>query len=242
MLAGAESKRAGFEGLPQRAKTSTREGLGGSCRTWRRHDRGGTPGAYADAHRTAGRCVKQKTPIDWKAAHDRMDEARRRTAELASPAADRQRVFRQRAESFAQQKTAPEARGTAIVIFRSGLALFGIPLESVREVLTDTPIAMVPGAPASFAGVIQIRGEIRPVIHLARRLGLPGGGGAEGQAILLLRHGGREIGVLTDHVEDIRMVTDSERSQGRVEARHVDWVTRDMVTVLNLDSLLEGID
>jgi chemotaxis signal transduction protein len=98
------------------------------------------------------------------------------------------------------------------------------------------------------AGLIQIRGEVRPVLNAGKilgvpQLGLPQLGVPENDGgtkiILLLRRGSREIGIQVDEVEDIRTVSEDERKPPFHGAVHARWMTDDLVTVLDTNSLLE---
>ena len=55
--------------------------------------------------------------------------------------------------------------------FRIGSELFGIELEQTREILEYTGVTEVPLMPKFLSGVINLRGEMVPVIDLAVRLG-----------------------------------------------------------------------
>lgn len=51
--------------------------------------------------------------------------------------------------------------------------LFAVPLDRVRLVTRAALPRPVPGAPPLLLGVLCLRGEMRPVVSLRRRLGLP---------------------------------------------------------------------
>ncbi len=55
--------------------------------------------------------------------------------------------------------------------FRIGKEYFGIPLEQAREILEYSGVTQVPLMPRFLSGVINLRGEMVPVIDLAVRLG-----------------------------------------------------------------------
>ncbi|RYD17156.1 MAG: chemotaxis protein CheW [Verrucomicrobiaceae bacterium] len=50
--------------------------------------------------------------------------------------------------------------------------LFAIPAQCVREILDPIPITRVPGAPASTAGLVNVRGRIVPLADLRITFGL----------------------------------------------------------------------
>lgn len=50
-------------------------------------------------------------------------------------------------------------------------ASYGLPLENVQEVIGLKPLTRIFHAPAALAGIINLRGEVLPVLDLARLLG-----------------------------------------------------------------------
>jgi len=50
---------------------------------------------------------------------------------------------------------------------------FGVPVAEVQEIIRDQPTTRIPLAPSAVAGLINLRGQIVPIIDLRRCLGLP---------------------------------------------------------------------
>lgn len=50
---------------------------------------------------------------------------------------------------------------------------FGIPVESVQEVIRYQPMTRVPLAPPAIGGLINLRGQVITAVDLRHRLGLP---------------------------------------------------------------------
>lgn len=59
------------------------------------------------------------------------------------------------------------------VTFRLGDELFGIEVTRAREILSLTPVTKVPQTPEYLLGVINLRGQVVPVIDMRLKLGLP---------------------------------------------------------------------
>lgn len=49
---------------------------------------------------------------------------------------------------------------------------FGIEIEDVQEIIRQLPLTRVPLAPSDICGLINLRGQVIPVVELACRLGL----------------------------------------------------------------------
>jgi chemotaxis signal transduction protein len=100
----------------------------------------------------------------------------------------------------------------------------------------------VPGTAAAFAGVINVHGEIRPVIDLRRLLGLPDAARSGDPArVILLRRQGRELGLRIDSVEQIRWVGPGELQPsggGAVgSSPYIKGSTRDLLMLLRTEAL-----
>jgi purine-binding chemotaxis protein CheW len=138
----------------------------------------------------------------------------REARELLSPRQRMEAVWLQRAQRLAQRGVSGDARLNAfpVLVVGIGKERYGIDLAGVAEVLPPVRITPVPGAAAVFAGVINVHGEIRPVIELRRFLHMempaetPRGPRAMGLRVILLRQDGREMGLEIDSVEHIRWI------------------------------------
>jgi len=52
-----------------------------------------------------------------------------------------------------------------------GSASYGLPLENVQEVIGVRPVTRVFHAPSALAGIINLRGEVLPILDLPVLLG-----------------------------------------------------------------------
>lgn len=86
-----------------------------------------------------------------------------------------------------------------------GGELFAIDLGNIREVFEVEAVTSVPGMPSMLTGVTNLRGTVIPLLDLRASLGL-----SVSDALLpfavVIRHGSRQLGVLVDHVPEIRAV------------------------------------
>jgi purine-binding chemotaxis protein CheW len=105
---------------------------------------------------------------------------------------------------------APGAPGTAkekamqLVGFNIGRELFGVNILSVQEIIRTTPITPIPDSPDFIEGVINLRGNIIPVIDLRKRLNLLSEGfDKESLWIVILNVDNRVTGFIVDHVTQV---------------------------------------
>lgn len=91
-----------------------------------------------------------------------------------------------------------------VVIFRLGKEEFGIPIESVQEIVrVPEELTHVPKAATSVEGVINLRGAVLPVIDLRRRLGLEDIERTDGQRIIVILIDGACSGFIVDSVKEV---------------------------------------
>ena len=94
-----------------------------------------------------------------------------------------------------------------VVVFRLGAEEFGVPIESVQEIVrVPETLTHVPKAPASVEGVINLRGSVLPVVDLRRRLGLPTVERNDGQRIVVFLIRGVRTGFIVDAVAEVLKV------------------------------------
>ncbi len=160
-------------------------------------------------------------------------------------------VWRERARRLSRSPNLAGAEQSTlpVVVVGIGKERYGIPIEDVAEVFPPLRPTPVPGAPAVFSGVINVHGEIRPVLDLRRLLGIAAGVDAvrngAARRVLLLRKGGREMALEIDSVEQIRWVSASELlAGGKREAGtlHVTGSTTDLLMLLSTEAMFAELD
>lgn len=176
--------------------------------------------------------------INWDRVHAKLAATERALQETLDTRSDRVRaMFRRRAAELARPEQAQGSAGDEVrlLIFRLGRELYGVELSELAEVLRYHGCTRVPGAPAKYPGVINLRGELRPVLDLTEALmGAPGG---DSGFLLILR---RLTGLRVDDVEDIRdcRLSDFART---TTSRCVRGMAPGAVMLLDLDALLSGV-
>jgi purine-binding chemotaxis protein CheW len=94
-----------------------------------------------------------------------------------------------------------------MVVFRLGSEEFGVPIESVQEIVrVPEELTHVPKAPAFIEGVINLRGAVLPVVDQRRRLGLPTLERCEQQRIMVFLFDGVRTGFIVDSVAEVLKV------------------------------------
>lgn len=147
-------------------------------------------------------------------------------------------VWRERAQRLSQRPVQAGGGVDAfpVMVLEIGEERYGIDLGSVIEVLPPIHVTPVPGAPAVFVGVINVHGEIRPVIDLRRFLRMETIENGSPRRVILLSKNGWEMGLEIDGVEQIRWITPGEfRCSG--DSVHLKGSTNDLLMLLSTEAL-----
>jgi purine-binding chemotaxis protein CheW len=128
------------------------------------------------------------------------------------------------------------------VVFRLGEHEYGVPIMDVHTVERVTPITRVPRSPEYVMGIINLRGEVVPVINLRRRLGLPDREIDEKTHIVVVWIDGENVGMLVDELSQVLPIPSSQIEEakdiiGNVENPYLRGVGRAddrMITLLDL--------
>ncbi len=156
-----------------------------------------------------------------------------------------QAVWRERADRLARRPSAAGAArdATPVIVLGIGKERYGIDVAEVAEILPPVRATPVPGAAAVFAGVINVHGEIRPVIDLRRWLGIAGADAmpaGEPARVVLLRRNGREIGLQIDSVEPLRWIGPGDVRANGSSLRHKG--STDPVMLLSTEALFAELE
>ncbi|QFY44379.1 chemotaxis protein CheW [Candidatus Methylospira mobilis] len=91
-----------------------------------------------------------------------------------------------------------------MVVFRLGKEEFGVPIDSVQEIVrVPDELTRVPKAPEFVEGVINLRGAVLPVIDQRLRLGLEAAERNDHQRIMVYRFDGVRTGFIVDSVTEV---------------------------------------
>ncbi len=97
-----------------------------------------------------------------------------------------------------------------LVGFTIGKDLFGVDILMVQEIIRAAPITPVPNSPEFVEGVINLRGNILPVIDLRRRLNLlTDESDLEDTWILILDIQNKVTGFIVDSVTEVIKIQES---------------------------------
>ena len=102
-----------------------------------------------------------------------------------------------------------ELKSEQMISFLVGGEEFAIDIQNVREVISCPEITRLPRAPAFVRGVIDLRGEIIPVVDMRARLGMRAQERTSYTAVIIVETEEKCVGAVVDRIcQVIRMSED----------------------------------
>jgi purine-binding chemotaxis protein CheW len=155
-------------------------------------------------------------------------------------------VLEERARALARPPEAQAEGGTLeLVVLAVGAERYGVDVRLVREVRPLAGLAAVPGTPACWAGLVNLRGSLCPVLSLRRYLGAGDGPDADpqGPGVLVVVTAPFPAALLVDAAAEVRRCAPEELRPAAAVATDraraaVTAVTPDLLQVLDPGALL----
>ncbi len=124
---------------------------------------------------------------------------------------------------------------------------YGINVSRINNIILMPKIRRVPSAPKCFSGIINLRGEIIPVMSLGRRLGKAEEVITDTSRVIVIDIGNDELmGVVVDGVKEVTTISEDEIEQPspflKKETTLVTGVGKkgdELISILDTDLLLD---
>ena len=105
------------------------------------------------------------------------------------------------------------SREQIFLVFRLGDDEFGLPIESVVEVAqVPAQVTRLPKTPKFLEGVVNLRGEVLPVVDQRRRFDMPALQDRESRRLVVMKTERHRAGLIVDSVSDVL----------RIRAEHIE--------------------
>ena len=115
--------------------------------------------------------------------------------------------------------------GKQYIVIRLGTEQYGIDIKYVDNIVRQQRITRIPKAQPYFKGVINLRGEIIPVMSIRTKFGLEGDVFTNATRIIIVKLEAQSaIGIIVDEVKEV--VTLNEENIEKVAADSVDEKTQ----------------
>jgi len=103
---------------------------------------------------------------------------------------------------MAIERVAMTDHSIQLVVFRLGQEEYGVPISFVKEIIRKPEITHLPNAPEFVLGVINLRGQILPILSLHERFRISGS--VEGETkVVIVDYGGLTVGMEVNEVSEV---------------------------------------
>jgi len=181
--------------------------------------------------------------IDWDQVRERLRSSEQALTNVLAENPERvQAAYRKRAAQLAETQAPGPAKGAGIpaLVFSLAQERYAIELSELAEVLPLGRCEPVPGAAAHFLGVINLRGEVRPIVDLSRMILQNGNGAAAHGFLLMLRRQGREIGLKVDRLDGLREI-EREKVGAVEQGKFTRGIAGDTILWLDVEKVLAKV-
>ena len=130
-----------------------------------------------------------------------------------------------------------------IIKFILAAESYGIESAFVREVYPLQDFTPLPGVPSFIPGIVNVRGQILPLVDLKKFFNLPEKGLGELNKVIILHDERMEFGILADAVNGTKVIYKEEvlpvpPTVTGIGEEYLKGVTKESLIVLNAEKLL----
>lgn len=144
------------------------------------------------------------------------------------------------------EEIASEGNVIQLVSFTLDGVEYGIDILQVHEILRIPDITRLPNTPSFIRGVINLRGNVIPVVDVRNRFGYPSIDVTEFTRIIVIESEGKQIGLFVDNVSQVIRLSDKniDPPSDLIEGVSEEFITgvgrlKDrLVVILNLANIL----
>ncbi|MCL1924710.1 MAG: chemotaxis protein CheW [Defluviitaleaceae bacterium] len=96
------------------------------------------------------------------------------------------------------------------LLFKIGEEEFGVEISFVREIINMVNITGVPHTPHYLKGIINLRGEIVPILEIRSRFMMEEIPYDDLTCIIIIEYGGDKIGLIVDEVNEVKYIDEEK--------------------------------
>lgn len=135
------------------------------------------------------------------------------------------------------------------IVLRFDSEQYGIDITYIDNIVRLQPITRVPHTQPYFLGVINLRGEIIPVMSFRRKFELPEKENTNATRILIVKVDGNKIGILVDEIREVVTLSEddteklgSETNDVKAYITAVGKYNESLISILNIAGLIADIE
>lgn len=131
-----------------------------------------------------------------------------------------------------------------VVIFELNKQNYALPIMETKEIIRVTDIVNIPRVDHYIEGIMNLRGNVIPVLNLNSRLGLPDSGITGDSRIIVVGVDDKKVGLIVERVNQIGKYSEAQIEPPSVAGDHVDYIKgvikkeASLWMLLDLDRLL----
>lgn len=135
-----------------------------------------------------------------------------------------------------------------VVSFHVESEEYGVDIAQVQEIIRMVEVTHVPRAPHFMEGVINLRGQLIPIIDLRTRFGMPRADHTKSTRIVVTEIGSKKVGIVVDSVsevlhipiENVEEAPDMIAGVGTEYIQGVGKVNERLIILLDLTMVITG--
>ncbi len=189
---------------------------------------------------------EQARAINWADIHNRLEQSHRLSRQNFAPTPEQKAHLLKERASLLAKTTGPQQTEDdflEVTVFLLADERYAVELSHIRDVYALKEITSIPCTPSFIAGIVNVRGQILPVIDLRRFFSLPQQDRAELKNILIIHSDQTELGLLADSVVGIQSVPvaavqTSFFNPTEVRGMYVKGITLDPLIILDAAKIL----
>lgn len=141
-----------------------------------------------------------------------------------------------------------EVQATQYIVVNIGIEQYGIDIKYVDNIVRMQKITRVPKAPKCFRGVINLRGEIVPIMSIRRKFELEDDEITDKTRIIILKPEQQEpIGIIVDQVkevlsleaENIEKIQSDQKDEKSKYINAVGKYNGNLISILNISGVID---
>lgn len=143
-----------------------------------------------------------------------------------------------------EESGAGSAPRLQFLVFAVASGLYGVNILETHEILRPTRITRLPNVDPEILGVINLRGNIIPVIDLNKKFSEQYSELSESSRVVVCRHEGKYFGIVVDRVMEVASILESDIEWKEIRNLSNEFVggvgrsEKNLFLMLNLPALL----
>ncbi len=137
-------------------------------------------------------------------------------------------------------------RDIQLVVFNVDGEVYGLDIMKVHSIERFQEIVKIPNTPSYIEGMINLRGEVHPIINLRTKFNLKKNEPTDTTKIIIVSTEGFKVGFIVDAVKEIHrvggdIISEPPKIVAGVERKYIKNIAKvdyGMITILDVDYIL----